>query len=168
MKKFTEMKNEIVANMSEIAKGAAVRVEGTYYFSQGNGTVNICEGLNDDCSQKQVATAYIQDNKIVIESAFSSARQEFELAAVVETAVATETIETVETVETVVSAKISVDNGNSFVTAAEAIEAVGFDVIRGFMNDWKVGMLVVNETPDTDVELLELYLKFEEEDLIIG
>ena len=65
-------------------------------------------------------------------------------------------------------AEISVDNGRTFVTAAEALDAVGPEVIAMFMDD-EIREAVHSElAPCTELEFLERYLQLAKENLIIG
>jgi hypothetical protein len=65
-------------------------------------------------------------------------------------------------------AQISVDNGRSYVTPNEAIEAQPWDVIVSFMDD-DVRETVHNElAPCTEAEFLTRYLELAPHDLIIG
>ena len=64
--------------------------------------------------------------------------------------------------------RISIDNGNTFVAAGEAIENVGMDVIEHYM-DHEISELVIKKYAcDTDEEFVEKYLENAVEDLIIG
>ncbi len=64
-------------------------------------------------------------------------------------------------------AKISVNNGRSFVSVQEAIEEVGFEEIVSWMDDEKREE-VHSMDFDGDVGFVEKYLEISEQDLIIG
>lgn len=66
-------------------------------------------------------------------------------------------------------ARISIDNGHSYVTAAEALEVFSIDDIAQFMDD-DVREQIHGEIAFlcTDEEFLEEYLRRAPEDLIIG
>lgn len=66
-------------------------------------------------------------------------------------------------------ARISIDNGHSYVTAAEALEVFSIDDIAQFMDD-DVREQIHGEIAGqcTDEEFLEEYLRRAPEDLIIG
>lgn len=66
------------------------------------------------------------------------------------------------------SARISVDNGHSFVEPAEALESVGMDVIVNLMDDTIRGKVHAELAPCTDEEFLVRYLELADDDLIIG
>lgn len=66
-------------------------------------------------------------------------------------------------------ARISIDNGHSFVTAAEALEVFGIDDIAQMMDDdtrEQIHGEIAGQC--TDEEFLEEYLRRAPEDLIIG
>lgn len=63
--------------------------------------------------------------------------------------------------------KISIDNGNTFVSAEEAIEGVGFEEIASYM-DSDLKEKVHSLEYDNDQEFLEKYLELSDHDLIIG
>ena len=64
--------------------------------------------------------------------------------------------------------QISIDNGNSYVTPAEAIDAMAWDVIAHMMDD-DIRETVHNElAPCTEEEFLVAYLEMATDDLIIG
>ncbi len=73
-------------------------------------------------------------------------------------------IGTLEAFELGADAAISVDNGLSFTTPAEAIEEVGMDAIRNLMDDSICDQIEA----DTDEEFIERYLELANENLIIG
>lgn len=64
--------------------------------------------------------------------------------------------------------KISVDNGNTFVTPEEAIEKVGFEEIVSWMDDDLREDVHSELEPCTDKEFLKRYLELSDHDLIIG
>lgn len=63
--------------------------------------------------------------------------------------------------------RISVDNGNTFVSPKEAIQTVGVDVILNSINT-ETANAAHNEAPETDLEWLEIVLTLTDDDLIIG
>lgn len=63
--------------------------------------------------------------------------------------------------------KISIDNGNSFVSPEKAIEEMGLEEIATWMDD-EVREQVHSMSYSNDLEFLELYLKTSDHDLIIG
>ena len=64
--------------------------------------------------------------------------------------------------------QISIDNGHSYVTPAEAIYAMPWDVIVDMMDD-DIREAVHSEiAPFTEAEFLEAYLERANDDLIIG
>jgi len=63
-------------------------------------------------------------------------------------------------------ARISVDNGNTFVSPAEAIEKVGFDEIVTWMDD-ELREKVHSMDFEGDLGFLEKYLEVSDHDLII-
>jgi hypothetical protein len=64
--------------------------------------------------------------------------------------------------------QISIDNGHSYVTPAEAIEAMSWDVIVNMMDD-DTREAVHNEiAPCTEIEFLVRYLEIAPDDLVIG
>lgn len=65
-------------------------------------------------------------------------------------------------------AKISVDNGNSYVSPEEAINSVDWNEIVTFMDDEVREQVHSELAPCTDLEFLERYLEITEENLIIG
>jgi hypothetical protein len=65
-------------------------------------------------------------------------------------------------------AQISVDNGNTFVSAAAALEQVAWDVIVNYMDD-DIRQAVHDElAPCSDLDFLNRYLQLSDDDLIIG
>jgi len=64
-------------------------------------------------------------------------------------------------------ARISVDNGNTFVSPKEAIEKVGFDEIVTWMDD-ETREKVHSMDFEGDLGFLEKYLEISDHDLIIG
>jgi len=63
--------------------------------------------------------------------------------------------------------RISVDNGNTFISPKEAIERVGFEEIESFMDDDLMEKVHSLEF-EGDQEFLEKYLELSDHDLIIG
>ena len=64
--------------------------------------------------------------------------------------------------------RISIDNGTTYTTPAEAIKAVGMDTIANYMDD-DTREAVHNElAPCSDIEFLSRYLELAKDDLIIG
>jgi hypothetical protein len=69
--------------------------------------------------------------------------------------------------------EISLDNGATFMDAAEAIEEVskngmGFETIRNMMDDELCNKINAELAPCTDEEFLSRYLELSAEDLVIG
>jgi len=65
------------------------------------------------------------------------------------------------------NAKISVNNGRSFVSAEVAIEKVGFEEITSWMDD-KVREEVHSMDFEGDRGFLEKYLEVSNQDIIVG
>lgn len=65
-------------------------------------------------------------------------------------------------------ARISINNGHGYVTAAEALEVYSIDDIAQFMDDDVREQIHSDIAPCTDEEFLEEYLRRAPEDLIIG
>lgn len=74
--------------------------------------------------------------------------------------------------EDVKMAKISLDNGHSFLDAAEAMEEIKerdlWDVVVDRMDDEVREQVHADLAPCTDEEFLEAYLDMAREDLVIG
>ena len=64
--------------------------------------------------------------------------------------------------------QISIDNGNSFVTPAEAIEGMYWNVIVNAMDDDIREAVHAELAPCTNEEFLTRYLELAPEDLIVG
>ena len=65
-------------------------------------------------------------------------------------------------------ARISIDNGTTYITPAEALEEVSIDTMSEYMDD-DTREAVYNElAPCSDVEFLTRYLELASNDLIIG
>jgi hypothetical protein len=64
--------------------------------------------------------------------------------------------------------QISIDNGHSYVTPAEAIDAMSWDVIVNMMDDDTRETVHAAVAPCTDLEFLAAYLERATDDLIIG
>jgi hypothetical protein len=65
-------------------------------------------------------------------------------------------------------AQISVDNGNTFISAEAALEQVAWDVIVNYMDD-DIRQAVHDElAPCSELEFLKRYLQLSDDDLIIG
>ena len=65
-------------------------------------------------------------------------------------------------------AYISIDNGHSYVTASEALEAISLDTMTNYMDD-DTREAVHNEiAPCADIEFLTRYLELAPDDLVIG
>lgn len=62
---------------------------------------------------------------------------------------------------------ISIDNGNSYCTIKEALEAFGIDLIATYMDD-EIRERVCNENVDSDEEFVRRYLELADEDIVIG
>jgi len=62
--------------------------------------------------------------------------------------------------------KISVDNGNTFVTVQDALQEQSMATIRNYMDDELCEQ--IHGTVDTEEEFINAYLKHAKEDLIIG
>lgn len=65
-------------------------------------------------------------------------------------------------------ARISIDNGHGYVTAAKALEVYSIDDIAQFMDDDVREQVHSDIAPCTDEEFLEEYLRRAPEDIIIG
>ena len=65
-------------------------------------------------------------------------------------------------------ARISIDNGKSFVTASEALQDVSLKQIAQFMNDDIREHVHEELAPCAEEEFLKRYLELVHEDLIIG
>lgn len=64
--------------------------------------------------------------------------------------------------------RISIDNGHSYITPAEALEEISLDTMVEYMDD-NTREIVHNElAPCTDVAFLRRYLVLAPSDLIIG
>jgi len=63
--------------------------------------------------------------------------------------------------------RISVDNGNTFISPKEAIEKAGFEEIESFMDEDLMEKVHSLEF-EGDQEFLEKYLELSDHDLIIG
>lgn len=63
---------------------------------------------------------------------------------------------------------ISIDNGYSFVTPAEALESVTIDILAEYIYDDTREKVHFCYAPCTDEEFLTKYLEIAEEDLIFG
>lgn len=63
--------------------------------------------------------------------------------------------------------RISIDNGNTYISPKEAIEQIGFDVIVNAI-DIESANRAHTECPETEEEWLELVLRDMKDDLIIG
>ena len=64
--------------------------------------------------------------------------------------------------------QISIDNGNSFCTASEALEAVSLDTMVNCMDDDARETVHDELAPCTDLEFLTRYLELAPDNLIIG
>lgn len=64
--------------------------------------------------------------------------------------------------------RISINNGNSFTSPENAMKEKEFEIIRHYMDDDLVNEILFNDMPENDFELLKLYLKKSNYDLIIG
>ena len=65
-------------------------------------------------------------------------------------------------------AYISIDNGHSYTTAADALQALGLDTIAAYMDDDTREAVHAELAPCTDLAFLERYLQIASDDLIIG
>ena len=63
--------------------------------------------------------------------------------------------------------RISVDNGNTFVSPKEATETVSIEAILNVV-DSETANAAHNEMPETELEWLETVLTLIDDDLIIG
>ena len=64
--------------------------------------------------------------------------------------------------------QISINNGATYTTPAQALEEVSIDTMSEYMND-DIREAVHNElAPCSDIEFLERYLKLATDNLIIG
>lgn len=64
--------------------------------------------------------------------------------------------------------KISVNNGLTFVSPAEALEKMPFDVIINYMDDDIREQVHRELSPCTEEEFLSRYLELAHDDLIVG
>ena len=64
--------------------------------------------------------------------------------------------------------RISIDNGASFVTAAEAVQGASWDAITALMDVDTMEKVNAELAPCTEEEFLSRYLEIAQEDLIIG
>lgn len=64
--------------------------------------------------------------------------------------------------------EISIDNGNTFVSPAEALEVITLDTMAMYMDDEIREMVNAELAPCTEIEFLAYYLEFAVENLIIG
>lgn len=64
--------------------------------------------------------------------------------------------------------KVSIDNGNTFVSPSEAVKGMDWDTIVNYMDDDKREEVAFKFAPCADVEFLTEYLKIANDDLIIG
>lgn len=64
--------------------------------------------------------------------------------------------------------QISIDNGRSYVTPAEAIDAMSWDVIVNMMDDDTRETVHRELAPCTKIEFLRRYLEIAPHDLVIG
>jgi len=64
--------------------------------------------------------------------------------------------------------RISINNGNSFVTVAEALKKFDLETIANYMDDEARETANSNVAPCDDETFLTEYLKIANEDLIIG
>ena len=65
-------------------------------------------------------------------------------------------------------ARISIDNGMSYVGADEAVRGMDWDAIVQMMDDETRESVAEELAPCTEVEFLSRYLELADEDLIIG
>ncbi|QCI60650.1 hypothetical protein [Dysosmobacter welbionis] len=64
--------------------------------------------------------------------------------------------------------QISINNGATYTTAAEALEEISLDTMAEYMDD-DAREAVHNElAPCSDIEFLERYLEIAPDDLIVG
>lgn len=64
--------------------------------------------------------------------------------------------------------QISINNGATYTTAAEALEEISLDTMADYMDD-DAREAVHNElAPCSDIEFLERYLEIAPDDLIVG
>lgn len=64
--------------------------------------------------------------------------------------------------------QISINNGHTYVTPAEAIDAIAWDGIVSLMDDDTREHVHLEMAPCTDLEFLSTYLEKATEDLIVG
>jgi hypothetical protein len=65
-------------------------------------------------------------------------------------------------------ARISIDNGRTYVTPADAVERMPWDVIVNYMDDETREAVHDELAPCTEVEFLTRFLELAAYDLIIG
>lgn len=65
-------------------------------------------------------------------------------------------------------ARISVNNGNTYCTPTEAVNAVGIDAIVAMMDDEIRNLVDHIFVGSTDADFIDLYLALADTDLIIG
>lgn len=64
--------------------------------------------------------------------------------------------------------RISIDNGNTYCTAEEAIDQIGIDTIVNYMDDDTRELVNYDMAPCADIDFLNEYLSRADDDLIIG
>ena len=64
--------------------------------------------------------------------------------------------------------RISIDNGNTYCTAAEAIAQIGIETIVNYMDDDIMESVNYDIAPCSDIDFLSEYLSRAGDDLIIG
>ena len=73
-----------------------------------------------------------------------------------------------ERIEVSTKKRISIDNGSTFITPAEAIKNMSWDVIVNAMDDEVREKVHAELAPCTNTEFLNRYLELASEDLIVG
>ncbi len=64
--------------------------------------------------------------------------------------------------------RISIDNGNSYITPAETLDQMSLDTIVNYMDDDTREAVHAEIAPCTDLEFLTRYLDLAKYDLVIG
>lgn len=65
-------------------------------------------------------------------------------------------------------ARISINNGHTYCTAAEALEAYGLNTLVAYMDDATREQVHAEIAPCTDEQFLIRYLEITSDDLVIG
>lgn len=64
--------------------------------------------------------------------------------------------------------QISINNGATYTTPADALEAISLDIMAEYMDDDTMEAVHNELAPCTDLEFLTRYLEIAPDDLIIG